>query len=127
MKSTDLLLGDWVHVEDHGDFQVEALDIEGGVTVDNEYYATDEDCTAIPLTAEILEKNGFSNSITVFSWYDFQGNRVYVYPAMGSFTARIEIWHDEICRLKMEYIDHIDVEELQHALWICHIKKKIAL
>ena len=122
MKAAELLLGDWVHVEGRGDFQVEALDIDGDVIVDNEYYAMEEDCSAIPLTAELLEKNGFKDNKTYFSWYDFNEIRVYVYPDLG-INARIEIWHDDVCRLKMEYIDHIDIEELQHALWICHIKK----
>ena len=139
MKATDLMIGDWVmygyfHYETGEPiervFQITQIEAELG-----DYYVWSEDgrmchpelLNPIPLTPEILEKNGWNNT------------------APGFWQISIEnmglLWQD--CNKMFQIIDHtpyeaIDfrmsarllisaVHELQHALRLCGIEKEIVL
>lgn len=118
MKATELMIGDWVRrrwtCSDTGrevvkDSQVTEIRKNGETLYawsKNGNIGRVENLEPIPLTTEILEKNGFINSVDV-ALFDRE-------------TGRIE--SDFVCAAKLEYI-----HELQHALRLCGIEREIKL
>lgn len=121
MKANDLMIGDWVNLYD-SPIKINIDDL--GVIERDETYDKGVHCEPIPLTEEILEKNGFKkvekdlfhlgqSSIGVDTWLGIDNNVIYVDA----------LYHDgEIAFCKCEY-----VHELQHALKMCGIDKEIIL
>ena len=128
MKVTDLMLGDWV-LCDGKPYQV--AEISAGllcIDAERELFANPEDVKPIPLTPEILEKNGWK-----------------VYPAITflRFNDRYELEYDCECHTLEIFATAEDreklaksiflsyniqfVHELQHALRDCGIEKEIVL
>lgn len=157
MEARDLMIGDWVHVEAHRGFNAQNVKVE---TIpdndsDNKYghhyghigtwlYGGDNDfrdvetkhLQPIPLTPEILEKNGFTGG----KYKDYCGFVFYLsadgFREIGltmSYKDNI-LWCEKI---KPNYpnsfgdkysIHHLDyVHELQHAMRLCGIEKEIIL
>jgi len=134
MKIDELMIGDWVRI---GNIIAQ---ITGLKKVSNEqqffsvYYYHTEDKTEegcfideiepIPLTKDILEKNGFEvhRQFATFTEYWLDIPRKWVRVAPNSY---IEIYNGENKNV------HIDgksyVHELQHALRLCEIDKEIVL
>lgn len=144
MKATDLMIGDWVYVngltqqvfdlaynQNEKELTVGVLDPQGDVY--QCFYGFDH-VEPIPLTGEILEKNGFVNGILrVFAtpflrqrvWskvevYEYRpyrvGKQINAYRLMigGKESSGVDI-----------HINH--VHELQHAFRLCGIEKEIKL
>lgn len=122
MKTTDLMIGDWVH---HKGKQKEVFTVRySGIEL------IDEDCAIeiigfrchgvepIPLTAEILEKNGFERN----EYFDYNGCTFFSFP-IGVFTTRsgfgIEKRDDEYYITDHALMPMRYVHELQHALRLC--------
>ena len=132
MKANELMIGDWVY---YGDKPVQVLQLSDGKDYPH--------IKPIPLTAEILEKNGFgkknifaktmgfeifgdeNNSCGISEWYDGDW-------AFETFTSWTETAPDgspddwgfktESRFTKMKY-----VHQLQHALRQCGIDKEITI
>ncbi len=111
MKATELKLGDWV------DYKGEAAQIHEFLEdvvwlLNGSVPALMEDIEPLPLTPEILEKNGWRKDLDAPLWtLDCLG--LYWYAA-GE--------HYELCIIRgyIQAIVHIevrDVHELQHLLW----------
>ncbi len=130
MKAEELMIGDWVifKAETPKMCKVVSIDTDNGnyirQSLTDTYYT--EDCfEPIPLTAEILIKNGISLS------YD---KNIYGSHFKEDKDYRLEIsqekrdgifWSingDEYHVLKLNYI-----HELQHALKLCGIEKEIVI
>ena len=120
MKNTELMIGDWVILFDKYPAKVEAIcDVEVYLLdeVDLHWHVDYAFIKPIPLTAEILEKNGFVYNDLPFvqAWEQFglalysSGNGYRI--GCGNNVALI--------------ID--SVHELQHALRLCGIEKEIEL
>lgn len=113
MKASDLMIGDWIM---YGDKPVQVLQL----TVDKVYRGF----SPIPLTPEILEKNGWSE--------DFLDNnlghhfpedellKLELYVEDGQVLWTINCYECVIMPLDF-------VHELQHALKLCGIDKEIIL
>lgn len=113
MKASDLMIGDWIM---YGDKPVQVLQL----TVDKVY----KGFFPIPLTPEILKKNGFTKENRLYYW---------IQEKDGKTTAGVYYWVDE------EYINIAGYEDdgvtiscpyvhtLQHALQLCGIEKEIIL
>ena len=92
----------------------------------------EEDINPIPLTAEILEKNGFikSNSVSDIPPFDKDedGNMYYSFKGENKFWGW---WQpDNIFFIPANAMGNIEiryVHELQHALKLCGIAKNIEL
>ena len=103
MKPEEMMLGDWIS------FNGEPVKVQQVVSGINEF-----DYEPIPLTAEILKKNGFERYTNCYT--------------IGSFSLLPN--EDETL-----FYTHIDskgvainyVHELQHILRICRIDKEIVL
>ena len=130
MKATDLMIGDWINTP-AGIAQVELINNSGnncivGIIGGNGGIITD--LQPIPLTAEILEKNGFMlfrSSFTV--WY--VENYIWNAPIKYYLRKEDKGWHfgyenhngyHFICNIMF-------VHQLQHALKLCGIEKEIII
>lgn len=142
MKATDLMIGDWVEVTQEGEkhfAKVQMIDGYGDNATADEcvcdaiYYGIDE-LKPIPLTPEILEKNGFKK----FDFMNIKGQHQWSFW-IDTLTS-VSLWCRNLnddpnegwmfriesplasCCHKIE-----SVHELQHALRLCGIEKEIIL
>ena len=119
MKANELMIGDWINHKITGEnLQITEI-LSWGVKV-NEYkdaVADSIDIQPIPLTPEILEKNGFVYNKLPFeqSWQQF-GLSLY----LGGNGYRINCGENVSLRID-------SVHELQHFLRIAGIDKEITL
>lgn len=136
MKANELMIGDWVRLQYNHfiteelvtkDFQV--IEIHDGAKT-NYIWGKDgnmgivEHIQPIPLTKEILEKNGFAvhRQFATFTeyWLDIPQKWVRVAP-----NSYIEIYNGENKNVHIE--GKVYVHEFQHALRLCGIDKEIVL
>ncbi len=126
MKSIDLMIGDWVYVAHRGSAshfgKVSALLPSGAVETEIEgAVGLSSSVDPIPLTPEILEKNGFVKTIH----QDLYKNTY----LLDRFF--IHEHHNKVkfpyCWIDLGDTDIKYVHELQHALRLCGIKKEIVL
>ena len=132
MKANELMVGDYV-LYDGLILEVGGLtdyDIKIDLLKGNEIYAQfwDEDMDniqGIPITPEILEKNGFINYGE--TWYvpaDTDGNHIMV--GFHRHETIFEIYKKHIFSFRKDYEPgEAFVHELQHALRLCGIDKEI--
>ena len=140
----ELMIGDWVNItgrfilvhEDSvatsctiTDFETRAAKING--LINNRLYANaliNEAVTfkPIPLTIEILEKNGFIYESDGLTWYDgiHDKEHLYVYcPIRRNGNVR----KIEICSTRCHYFVELEkeyyVHELQHILRLCGLNE----
>lgn len=142
MKANELMIGDWV--QDISFVTIESLCSEDICTYRNKegfiYTANISNMKPVPLTAEILEKNGFNqNGIPedmqpveerdyydeTYVWSeivdDYKENEVSVYLEYGKECVEIH------CIKGSMDIECKYVHQLQHALKVCGIDKNIVL
>lgn len=120
------MVGDWVLVNGNP-MQIQAInDIDGEIIAGDELYCLIEDrvhsedkIEPIPLTAEILEKNGFVNSGGL--WH-LSGEDMGLMQGCISFQAFAYYADPRYCFCEIAYL-----HELQHALRTCGIDKEIVL
>lgn len=129
MKATELMIGDWAefHQSDGQGFyaQVEALNNDGTFS-ESGFYA-DNDVSPIPLTAEILEKNGWIWD-GMYACFDYNGNKEFMWYKHEGICRDFYIHKNgekELIFLTRPGI--IFVHQLQHALRMCRIEKEITL
>lgn len=129
IKATDLMIGDWVQIVPTAPVmpnEYHRIDWirTGEIGFDNRKIVTYPYIQPIPLTPEILEKNGF----------DYMGNCHYDYEVgygqlvrYDTFNRRLKIIRDlDIIFDSGDYAE-LMLHELQHALKLCGIDKKITL
>lgn len=108
MKTNELMIGDWV------------LDIRTGTPLRvNPFMAEFEmpEWQPVPLTPEILEKNGFDTMYDAF-WISTSCNLLWKDGKLQNFCRE----EDDEVYIPCEY-----VHELQHALRLCKVDKEIVL
>lgn len=133
MKANELMVGDWVYRPDCYD-KVKEFRHTGVIGIDSmRGLITFSELEPIPLTAEILEKNGFKPCIpenhleTVYACQDVSkavANELYaLWPYQdGSFYLLLRVDGKDMVRIDIRY-----VHQLQHALRLCGIEKTIEL
>ena len=133
MKANELMLGDWATSKKWREkpFKITRINDSGkyyyGITAEGSQVGPFliEELEPIPLTAEILEKNGFRN--IGGHWYD---------DAADNYELEIEAYCDSIWRIfyhstkfnigdERVFVCHI--HELQHALHLFGIEKELEL
>ena len=145
MKANELMIGDWVLLdmnwaEDdqmYARLNYQPYQIERGEDID---LAQETNCIGdadayqpIPLTTEILSKNGFEAEKAYYGFvyfYDDDDNslRIVFHPKESNYTRgaysyiHIDCGCVTIDELPIQY-----VHELQHALRLCGIEKEIEL
>lgn len=123
MKTTDLMIGDWVAFRGHP-YRYTANDI--ATMADCEAKGIPTDTSAIPLTPEILEKNGWKHK-----YYGIYRQTIGETVTIDIFPegCSVEDERGSQCLYRLRY--HLPgpkfVHELQHALRLCGIEKEIEL
>ena len=146
MKAKELMIGDWVRIDEPDKYagatgQIQSLMYHReddasyfNVFIQGKFgYVSRDVCSDdirhIPLTAEILEKNGFENigddtfqleEKPCWFWVDF-----FRHTYGCEYDTSTYEYEDDEHRLKLYGIP--SVHELQHALRLCGIEKEIEL
>lgn len=129
MEATELMIGDWV-LHDGEPYKIRQLGIYGTTRDGDDYpavcvgkpkgiglIAEISEITPIPLTAEILEKNGFEECrIKEIEYFGWRLNEDFSLELNAVDTLT---WNDDVA---IHY-----VHQLQHALRLCGIDKEIIL
>ena len=129
MKATELMIGDWVLTIMNKPVQVVGLTTDCIETTEKEGFFFEDYYDPIPLTPEILEKNGFTKMdgfTNAYQWWN--KNKAHSIELFFYFGGDI----GGILKINIEYYNKIDmrvdyVHELQHALKLCKINKEIVL
>lgn len=143
MKAKDLMIGDWLKCSDPTPFRITDIETENGtsyfrVTGDDGWVVDGGELEPIPLTAEILEKNGFEELMSESEVSAARFGRkpeptgVWQY-GFGRFDSVAYVPEQSFLRIKfmegytadMANIKY--VHELQHALRLCGVEKEIIL
>ena len=130
MKANELMVGDWV-LCDNTPYQIAEIGGMVCISAEQELFAALEDINPVPLTPEILERNGFivkhPESEKRTYWRDCAGqivghkNRGMMYFDISGNPVKFGDFHPH-------FHGHIRfVHELQHALRLCGIDKEIVL
>ena len=125
MNAKDLMLGDWIRTV-AGIIQVSLIAekmVYCSVPTGHKSWEITM-IEPIPLTAEILEKNGFEYEENVGYVYDDQMG---VMVAYSTFIRRLRIIKDLNILYDSQDFADIYVHTLQHALRLCGIDKEIVL
>ena len=137
MKATDLQIGDWVvyngDVEYSNPIKIEGMDIATGMCITSDRDDAGFDgVDPIPLTVEILKKNGFKkqygNDWCYYKYKDDDTSKeslYYILYDIDSLYLEIAAFTNasgEYNRMGVCY-----VHELQHILKLCGIDKEIEL
>lgn len=138
MKANELMIGDWVHcakLDYAPENYVANMQVKQLYVADLDTYSFKElkyeEIEPIPLTSEILNKNGFeTNGKAIYAAYcpedkhaNLEISEHYYYDnekTDGGFYWTINCCEYDIIRLRY-------VHELQHALKLCGIDKNIEL
>lgn len=139
LKVTDLMVGDWVicyHPSRLKSFEKVSVGLLHTMQ-EQEYGHIKEDCPLfrivepIPLTSEILEKNGFEKAENIQLYYYCLGidDRVslhdYVCDINSSNTWHVHIDSEDYCTIANCELTY--VHELQQILRLCKIDKEIVV
>lgn len=108
----DLQIGDFINTENNGVVQITVLSwkgvgYEGGSS-------TPEHCSYIPLTSDILVKNGFKHSMPHNDWTNADCNFFLYEGGNGYRISNTDI--------KLDY-----VHQLQHLLRLCGVEKELTI
>lgn len=141
MKVEKLMIGDWVSLFQGNpdgsscNVQVSYIGEYGEVGIEGCEGYTSANCNLlfpIPLTAEILERNGFEND-----FYHDECVADYHYVRLEGYSYHEELILIQWCNGKLNVVNELicDVDmydcyyvhQLQHALRLCEIEKEIKL
>lgn len=149
LNTYKLMIGDWVCVysndrtETHP-FRVNEI-VERGVYDSHKGFVEEKDIEPIPLTPEILEKNGFNlmhgfrynETYPTYGWGDNTDKKYisvdvtfYDDEPINEVMHLVKIYRNSIKEDGVDSIHSCDIDyvhELQHALKVCKIEKEIAL
>lgn len=134
MKANELMIGDWVYYKGKEQMPCRVISIGGNsIKFDNgtpqDWMSDAKNFTPIPLTAEILEKNGFSHIMYSDAYYSIMIDDTYVELRKYKNMAVWFNWKENNDGVYADYILPMPefVHELQHALRLCNIDKEIEL
>lgn len=125
MKATDLMLNDLVMCNNK---VCKVCSIEGVMVLvsfkDGEKLTIEDNIEPIPLTPEILEKNGFTKENRLYYWTQEKDGKTIagVYYWVDEKYINIAGYEDDGVTISCPY-----VHTLQHALKLCGIDKEIIL
>jgi hypothetical protein len=134
MKANELMIGDWLYRPDCYD-QVKEIRHTGVIGIDNlRGLIAFSELEPIPLTPEILKKNGFvaNKHVYPYPYYEYINEEDklkigFAFP-QGNRTSYKESWvYIDSERVFVEHLPCVFVHKLQHALKLCGIEKEIEL
>lgn len=130
ITAKDLMVGDWVMLTDpinNGEkVQVKVIHGDGYITVDGGLTAL---FNPIPLTAEILEKNGFEREEIIQSHWISEDGRILLRNDESLINSNNK-WSVHVDNEDMQTIGYFEItyaHELQHALRLAGIDKELTI
>ena len=126
LKISDLSVGDWVRYRDREWEVCSIYQFTGEVGLfrkDSQICESIEDIDPIPITAEILEANGFERSTSQFIVY--HTDKVWISYNKPSETWSVTMYINDFTSNLHANILHI--HQLQHALRLAGVDKEINL
>ena len=147
MKATELMIGDWVFINNtpHKIQSIDSIDAE--IQSDDELYYVGEDryhsedkVEGIPITTEILEKNGWHFDLTPYEkdlneccgmsidkhwcYADTNIDISLFFPITGVEMGRLDVNNHHLKRY-LEFVlrDTLYVHEMQNALRLCGLNE----
>lgn len=137
MKANELMIGDWV-LDGTQIAQITSITCGGVIETTAHEFSNIEVIEPIPLTAEILERNGFGKVLDEYGMecYRYFNNAGDGYIKISLYDGGACDWIVEIVNYDKFNDNEIDyknscvflkVHELQHALKLCGIDKTIEL
>lgn len=153
MNANELMIGDWIQIADEvynsmrGQYHQIDWIRTGELGLDNRKIITPPYAEPIPLTPEILEKNGAKHSVYEHPYFDYEPTEEELNDALQYYPfhsyklgTNIEVsFYPKEIRVEVFGQDFVDVfkirgrkgnvyvHELQHALRLCKIEKEIEL
>ena len=136
LKISDLSVGDWVEI-DHEDFgwRPAQINVCGDIGIgayfkdidpEEEYDCVLSQARPIPITAEILEKNGFESTTKPNVFTLTHGElQLYVSKELDGWYMSFVNFMERLCILQV--IRKSYIHELQHALRLAGVDKEINL
>ena len=126
MKATDLMIDDWV---EYGEYITTVRNLSDVIVLSG-CIGRLEEVRPVPLTPEILEKNGFYKKKNFMQLGNFDNPPLIIWHLvddniLGHPKAQLEI-HYGAKHTHMSFMCNY-VHELQHALKLCQIIKEIVL
>lgn len=125
LSCKDLMIGDWVMINPISYYQVEQIRMEFGelriYLKGTEVFATENEIMPIPLTPEILEKNGFHKE------WDEDIILMVCDTIIVETGNNYKLYKDGKMYLRRVLSPLYYVHQLQHALRLCGIEKEIIL
>lgn len=124
MKINELQIGDWVY-DGNSIAQITGITCDGIIETTHNQSSNIELIRPIPLTIEILEKNGFKKDKKEEEMYKWNWSIIDDCISYDKETGKIRIFHslgNLVFVLPLRYL-----HELQHALKLCKIQKEIVL
>ena len=142
MKAEILMINDWVSIND-SNFQVKVIKKKGVIKLyENTKWGEheiefnsdflEESLQPIPLTSELLEKNGFNRldqiaSIEPYYWFFFDKETEVKIKAFNTIFKGLLVECVNPVNNATTYKQCEFVHEFQHALRLCEIEKEIVL
>ena len=126
LDSKDLMIDDWVHSKHHNvNTQITSIESNAVWLRDNSCWERHfmPEVEPIPITAEILKKNGFYHERNVGYVYEDSENYEVIFD---SFNQELRILYNRDVVLNLQEWE-FPVHRLQHALRLCGIDKEIVL
>lgn len=124
MKANELMIGDWIQ-RNGKNFQVTSI-MDGYISTDEHSDSHDYHFNPIPLTPEILEKNGIKRKAINDEepyYQDEEGYYYYQYGELGINTLHIWFWYKDGDIMMpsncTKWIKLSFVHELQRVLRLC--------
>ena len=136
MKANELMINDWVfYIGDGEPKQTQVMEITSlrqvqlfdGEDLSSWFLVGEKYIEPIPLTAEILEKNGFDKRNDGCVWNDENGSTVVVLWKEYNYTHCYNYIDASIGCITVRELPITYVHELQHFFRLCGINKKISL
>lgn len=140
MNARELMLGDWVTFRKDFPDRIDGIAIDGcAVSLVHDGWRNVSDVSPIPITPEILEKNGFRKTFNdYYQIYQLAEKEEYIVAitffsdAKLSILIRNELGYDErgrsdVVTFARDWCKEFHVHQLQHALRFCGIDKEIEL
>lgn len=131
MNREDVMIGDWVYNSLHKPVRVDAAPYNYNMKKVNFAYHDIEECTPIPLTSDILEKNGFplnreeTDSTIQYMYRHY--TEFFNFPLGRGFYIEYDTVENVFWITDHAFIKFKCVHEFQHVLKLCGIKKDIVL
>lgn len=117
MKVEELMISDWIFDGDNV-AQVTSITCDGIIETTFNETSNIEVIHPIPLTPEILKKNGFKYRHSWGEWVHYNPSPLIDFTLLTGEEG----FYLDLPNAKIEY-----VHELQHALRLCNIEKEIVL